>query len=383
MLFMPIIIKFYLDFGLTMTEIISLQAIYSISMLLFEIPSGYSADVFGRKKTIIIGTVCGFTGFLTYFISGSLWHFIIAEIIMGIGQSMISGADSAMLYDSLYEIRKHGEYTKYEGKVTASGNFAEALAGIIGGSLAFWLTQHFPGKGLQSIFLLQAIVAFFGLPAAILLKEPQRHTPGKKGAFKNIIQISKSALWVNVQLRYFIFFSALIGSATLTMAWFVQRLFAQMGIENEKHLGYLWALLNISVGIFTLFAHRVEKKLGYIKTMLLISVFIGLGYMSLWFDTGYYALIIILIFYFTRGIATPVLKDYINKITNAEVRATILSLRSFIIRIMFSTLGPIIAWLSDKNINNAMLFAGIFYLTTSLFLLFKVYQNHKDSLRPS
>ena len=42
--------------------------------------------------------------------------FIIAEILLGIGGSLISGTDSAMLYDTLIELNDSNEYSKIEGK---------------------------------------------------------------------------------------------------------------------------------------------------------------------------------------------------------------------------------------------------------------------------
>jgi len=84
-----------------MHEIFILQSIYSISIVVFEIPSGYFADVIGRKKTILIGAWLGLIGYSIYSFTEGFWSFVFAEITLGIGQSMISGADSAMLYDSL------------------------------------------------------------------------------------------------------------------------------------------------------------------------------------------------------------------------------------------------------------------------------------------
>ena len=95
MLFMPIVVLFYEDNGLEMRHVFILQAIYSVSIVALEIPSGFLADAMGRRKTIIIGTVLGTLGFATYSFSYGFVGFLIAEIILGIGQSLISGADSA------------------------------------------------------------------------------------------------------------------------------------------------------------------------------------------------------------------------------------------------------------------------------------------------
>ncbi|RPI41295.1 MAG: MFS transporter, partial [Bacteroidetes bacterium] len=97
MLFMPIVVPFYESNGLSMTDIMILQAVYSVAIVILEIPSGYLADVIGRRKTLIMGSVFGTLGFMTYSLSHGFTGFLVAEVILGIGQSCISGADSAML----------------------------------------------------------------------------------------------------------------------------------------------------------------------------------------------------------------------------------------------------------------------------------------------
>ena len=53
-------------------------------------------------------------------------------------------------------------------------------------------------------------------------------------------------------------------------------------------------------------------------------------------------------FYIVRGFATPILKGYINRQTFSEMRATVLSIRNFIIRLIFATMAPFIGWLNDS-----------------------------------
>ena len=66
MVAMPIIVLFFQEHGLSLSEVMILQGIYSIAVALFEIPSGYIADVFGRKKTIILSTIFCFVGYLIF-----------------------------------------------------------------------------------------------------------------------------------------------------------------------------------------------------------------------------------------------------------------------------------------------------------------------------
>ena len=98
MIIMPIIVLFFQDNGLNLQEIMILQACYSLSVGLMEIPSGYAADVLGRRKTLILGCILAFIGFSIFSISYNFWWFLLAEIFLGLGNSFISGADTALMY---------------------------------------------------------------------------------------------------------------------------------------------------------------------------------------------------------------------------------------------------------------------------------------------
>ena len=67
----------------------------------------------------------GTIGYLIYSVSNSFSGFLAAEIILGIGGSFISGADSAMLFDSLAATKRQHQYLQFEGRITSLGNFAE------------------------------------------------------------------------------------------------------------------------------------------------------------------------------------------------------------------------------------------------------------------
>jgi Co/Zn/Cd efflux system component len=71
-----------------------------------------------------------------------------------------------------------------------------------------------------------------------------------------------------------------------------------------------------------------------------------------------------------RGIATPVLKDYINRHSNSNVRATVLSVRNFAIRIIFSIAGPIYGWATDRlSLSAALTIAGLVLVVISAISL--------------
>ena len=59
-LVMPIIVLFYEDHGLGLQDVFILKSVYSVAAVTLEIPSGYLADVWGRKKCLILGCILFF-----------------------------------------------------------------------------------------------------------------------------------------------------------------------------------------------------------------------------------------------------------------------------------------------------------------------------------
>ncbi len=361
-LVMPIVVLFYNENGLEQFEVMLLQGIYSVSIVVLEIPSGYFADVLGRKNTLVVGAVLGFLGFSIYTLSHGFYGFLLAEIILGIGQSLISGADSAMLYDTLAANKKQDQYLKYEGRITSIGNFAEALAGTLGGLLATF--------SLRTPYFFQAGVAFLAIPAALTLVEPVREKVMKKLRFADILFIFKHTIHENKRLRNYVFISAVMGCSTLSMAWFVQPYFKVIGVPLALY-GILWTVLNLLVGLTSLYASKIEALFGEKRILWFVMLMLTLNYVAVGLFQAYWALIFLVLFYLVRGFATPVLKDYINKNTEANIRATVLSVRNFIIRLLFAAIGPALGYMTDHyTLSMALVLAGsVFLFSGSVILL--------------
>ncbi|MFC2152602.1 MFS transporter [Bacteroidota bacterium] len=348
-----------------------IKLLYSISIVILEIPSGYLADILGRKKTLVIGSVLGFIGFFTYSISYGFIGFLIAEIILGFGQSLISGADSAMLFDTLDELERKDEYVKFEGRIISIGNLAETIAGIVGGVLV--------GISLRFPYIVQTGVAFIAIPAALTLLEPNRNTKMLNIGFKYILQTVKYSLYDNSELRWNIIHSSIIGAATLTMATLIVQPYLLLIELPLFYFGIIWPALNLTVGIVAFYAYKIENKLNKPKSLIIITIFIPLGFIALSQVVAYWGIVILFIFYLFRGFATPVLKDYINQLTDSNVRATVLSVRNFVIRVFFAIIGPFIGWYSDLvSLELATLISGIIFLLLagiSLIMQMKIMRN--------
>jgi MFS family permease len=350
MVAMPIIVLFFQEHGLTLTEVMILQSIYSFSVALFEIPSGYIADIFGRKKTIVLSTIFTFIGFLVFSFFGGFYAFAIAQVLVGIGGSLMSGSDSAIIYDTLLETNSKTTYTKIEGRSYAIGNFSEAFAGILGGFLAV-------GSIYMPIYV-QTSILFFSIPIAFTLIEPTMHKENKLDrSFKAVLEVVKFAMVDNQKLKWLIIYSSAMGVATLSMAWFAQPFFKSINIPLA-YFGILWAVLNFSAGITSFNAHQFDKKDNNYKMLFYLALAMPISFLFLGYNASVFGLIFILLIYLLRGIVTPILRNAINENTTSNKRATVLSVRSLIIRISFAISAPILGYIAD-NYSLAISFYGL------------------------
>jgi MFS family permease len=215
---MSIIVLFFQENGLTLGEVFKLQALFSVVLIVLEIPSGYFSDAFGRRHSMIIGSFFVTVGFSLYSLVSGFWQFLVAEIILAIGVSFISGTDSALLYDTLLQSRRIGEYTKLEGRAIGLGLFTDCVASIIGGFLAI--------VSLRLPLFVDALVSGVAIPVAFMLVEPEVSDRSankveadnfwqiiflsfKKNS-KNIWKAVKFALVEKKQVRWIIFFQPLL-----------------------------------------------------------------------------------------------------------------------------------------------------------------------------
>ncbi len=371
MLTMPIVFLFYQENGLGTQDLFFLKAAYSLAIVVLEIPSGYIGDLWGRKNSMIIGSLLGSAGFCIYCFASGFYGFLIAELVLGVGQSFISGSDSALLYDSLHASKKEGQYLKTEGRLISVGNYAEAIAAPIGVMLA--------AASLRTPYFFQTLIAFAAVPAAFTLWEPDRIRLSTGNISGNMRAIISYSFIVNRQLKWNIIISSIAGTATLSMAWLVQPLFVHLALPLALYAIFI-PVLNLTTGTVSMYAHAFEKKAGFKRTLACLTIGIPAMYLAIGWFNALWALIFLMIFYIIRGIATPVLKNHINIITPSEIRATVLSLRSLIIRLAFVILGPMLGWYTDHSgLPAAMMAAGFVFLVTGLFASFQLCQFKPDN----
>jgi MFS family permease len=348
MLILPIFILFYQENGLNLSQIGFLATVISIIGLILEVPSGVFADLYGRKLSIALGALIILSGYLLRAMSFSFINFIIAIAILSVGKSLISGADSAFLYDSLKEIKKEYLFKKIKGTANFLLLIGMAAGSLIGGFLAVY--------GLRTVHYLVVIPIFLSFIISLTFKEPKEY---KKVIKLNYFQHLKEGLFFSFthkRVRALILFSGSMIGFMLISQIFFQPYMKQIGIATTS-FGIFYLIFLLISAFSSKFAYKIEEKLGEKKSIIIIPLILALQLFLMGKYSFYFGFLFIFLGEFIWGFTNPIIGHYINEHVESHHRATVLSINAMSHQVIWAIFAPLLG-----------LFADIWTLQTALLI---------------
>lgn len=336
----PVLVLFLTAKGLTFTEIMLLQSISSISVFFFEVPTGAVADKLGRKYSILLGAFLWSAGLFLYVCGKSFLVFALAEIVFSLGSAFKSGADTALIYDSLKMLKREKDYQKVEGKARSYSLYAQAIGSILS-SFLYEKNVNLP-MIVSILFMLVTIAVTF------MFKEPEvEGKVGKYGEnyFKQIKESGKYILNHN-KLKAIVFFSMMFFIFYRTGFWYFQPYMEGVNIP-VKYFGIIFFVFNITAAFISKRSSYIMEKtkpktLTFMAFLMIVS-FLILGTVKMW--PGVLA---ILLQQAARGLYRPVTTKYLNKHIPSDKRATILSFHSLCTNLAVAAAFPLMGILKDN-----------------------------------
>ena len=334
----PIIVLFWQDNWLSLTEIMILQSIFSILTVILEIPTWYFADTYGRKKTLIIAAITWLIAITSYSLWHNLYQFLFAEVFFALSVSFTSGTMSAFVYDTLLDLKRENEYKKIWWNILFYGLIALALANII-----WWFVAKTDLR-----YTLYFSIPFFAamIPLAFSMKEPHKHRIIAKKWYikellKNIINILK-----NKKLKRIIIYSGVIFAFNQSALWLYQPYFKISWLD----IAYFWvvfASFQVVAAFSSKYAYKIEKKLWEKHSLIMLLILVTWSYFLMSNFVFLFSFSFCFIQQFVRWFKKVVITGYINQLTSSDIRATILSVENFVSRLFYAIVIPIFWWIAD------------------------------------
>ncbi len=332
--FVPVIVIFFQARGLSMTQVMLLQTAFAVAVVALEVPSGFFADRVGRRPSIFLGAGAVTAACVVYGTGYGFGQFLAAELLWAAGASLISGADTAVLYDTLLALGREDKYQKIEGHASFLALSGAAAAAVVGGFVAT--------AGLRLTFYLTAAALAVAVVAALFLREPPRSKGGHpRGELYFLYKIGRFALYKNVEVRWLILLAALINGLGTVAFWLYQPYFELCRIPLP-YFGLIFALFNVFAAFSGKIAFAVERAIGKRLTLICLPVLLGASLVAMAAFVTPFGFLFVLFAQFVRGFSHPVIADYINRHTWSDKRATVMSIKNLMTRVVFIITAPAI-----------------------------------------
>jgi len=341
---LPILVLFWQDNGLDMFDVYLLQGLFAVAVVVLEVPTGMVADRLGKRTSLIAACLTLSVSMGGYALGTSFWHFLAAEVGTAIGAALISGADSALLYDSLHRLGREEEYTRHEGRARGvqlvSFAFANLLGGVIGDydlRAAMWATVIGPS------------LAFF-IALRFVEVAPPPALGGWRAGWQDYLRLLEEAtrfVRKHRLVRWNIGVLAVLTGSASWLLWMYQPYMSFSGLPVWA-FGIAFAVFNLSAAFSSRMSHDFRERLGLrgalsviaglqVMPPLLMAAFIHPA--SFLFVLGHQAV---------RGLGRPLISAEILRHTYADKRATVLSIASLCGRLFFALTAPLIGLVTER-----------------------------------
>jgi len=362
MIVVPVFVPLLQGYGLSMAQVLQTQAIFALTIALFEVPSGYLADMWGRRNCVLLGAAINSVGFFSLLWADTFAEFVVYEVLLGIGFSLLSGADLALLYDTEVHLSEHGGKgagaSKSLSRLISIEAAASGAAGLLASLLLLW--------SMDWIIWVQAVVGFAPLLLGLTLVEPPRQRSGE-GHGENARRIVELLLFGKPVVLWTALAIIVFGLMALHIFWSYQKYWELQGIPLES-FGYIWALFALTVSIAARYAGALEHHLGSRRLLLLIAILPMAGLAGMLLAGGWVGALFGLLIQVSRGLSMTVFYNALNRRVPGDFRATVNSLVSLVVRGVFIVTGPLLGWALDHyGMGNTLL--GLLLVFAPLVIL--------------
>jgi len=335
-------VVYFLDIGLSAFQIGILLAIMPLFSLVFEIPTGAVADLYGRKFSVLLGHAIEGVGYFLLLFFTNFYLFMLVFALIGIGRTFSSGAKEAWVADLVGKKKLlHAFFTKKQ--------ILESAAMLLAGFVGAFVVKVF---GLWIIWLLASIS--FVISILFLLFADERFRK-RKVHVKKALQDVKKQTKVSIDysrkhpvISYFFIATGILLFAELFASPISIIPFMQEFGLAEYQFGYLWSALAVVSIIGTVVGAKYHKKVDA-KEFIIISLVLGAGitFFIVFVNSIFTALLVLFGATFFMLMKNPVERVFFHSFIPSKLRATVGSVEAMWLSVVGLLAIPIVGFAVD------------------------------------
>ncbi len=330
-------VLYFAGLGLAYSAIALIFLMHPISSLIFEIPTGAIADIFGRKTSVFLSYLITGLAFMGVLLSGTnLSLLVFFYFIAGFSFTLESGALESWFVDTVKHKKKSRYLHRLFGRWGSVGSAGFVIGPFVGGLLvtfgvdkAFWATA-------VMMLLLSLFVLIWG-----------REEYFKKGrgrimdGFKESFKTGKEGFKHTFKQPVILTLGLIMALMSFAVAGIFHNAYQPYVVEAGLPLQFLGFALSAAglISVFSLnYSHKITKSLGGNKKSLLVfTLLVGLAILGVAFAKYlpllFLSMIAVTAFAEFAGNTAPAFRELFNRFVPSRIRATVLSVNSLNMRV--------------------------------------------------
>lgn len=342
-LFLPVAVLFWGDNGLDLFDVYLLQGLYAVAVVALEVPTGMVADRLGKRTSLLAAATIYFLAMLFYSTGNGFWSFLAAELGLAMAGSLYSGADNALIYDTLAALDRTREYTRWSGRARAVQMASIGVSSVLGGLVATW--------SLRTTVGLSAIGPGLAMIVALGFVEVQRPAGGgslakELHAYRQLLRSAMGFVAKHRLVRFYVVFFAVLNGSTMWLLWLYQPYMEYSGLPLWA-FGLAFAVYGLFAAAVGTFADRLEEAFGPRGSLVALGVLQIAPLMLMATVVHPASFLFVLGHQANRAIGRPILTNRILAFTWADKRSTVLSIAALGSRLVFALTAPLIGYATN------------------------------------
>ena len=321
----PIMYLFFLAQDLSFTQIAVLEALYNLTTLFGEIPTGYVGDRVGRRNSLLVGTALISVTLLGIGLSSSFLPLAGLYVCWSLGYNFRSGSEDAWLYDTLTDDLSEDEFARVRGRGESAALAVGAVAAVSGGYLG--------SVDLSYPWFVAAGVTSLGVLVLLTLDESETYeeTATEALSLRRTVRIVRDVLsrrrLRSLLLYYYVLYAAVTYLAFVFLQPIFETVVLDLGVPQprvESLLGWFYAAYSLVGAVLTYYTGAIRERIGLRTWFLVLPFAVGGALVGMYFVP----VLAVPTFLLIRGVSDVTRSfagQYVNDRVESLGRATVLS----------------------------------------------------------
>ena len=348
----PVYTLLFASKGLSAFDISLLFIIWSISAIIFEIPSGAWADRYSRRNLLIMSEVLTGIGFLSWFCFQNFTGFAIGFVLWGGAMAITSGTFQALLYDELTAQSQQKSYARILGK-TESLSF-----------LAIYLTTLGAAVALQNGYALIVVLSLATKIIAVISLLLLPNVKARKSVSESItvlIRRGAKLAFSNPQVIKVFVIGGFLGVIFETLREYDALFLKDLGIPDAS-IPLIFALMGPATVIGSYVAYKLELWKEWLLMLFLIMSGSSLVLAS--YAPIIAGIALLSLFLFSMKALNTVYAARLQHAIDGNLRATVTSFNGFITRV-----GAVVGFISFGILANHIDYVATYSVFGALIII--------------